>query len=80
MNRWLAFIVAIIAGAIVALGASIGFVAVTYGVLWLYVFGDNSWPAWVDPALNVAVVLFGFAVWAAAAWFIWKRLARPPAG
>ena len=80
MNRWLALIVAVIAGAAVAFAASIGMVGFGYGFLWLYVFGDSPWPSWVDPAFNYGLVLFGFAVWAVAAWLIWKWLVRPRAG
>ena len=37
----------------------------TAGMLWLFVFGDNPWPAWVEPALAVALGAFFLATWLA---------------
>ena len=76
MNRWLALLIAILAGAAAAFAASIAFVGVGYGVLWLYVFGDSSWPAWVDPAMNALLLIFAFGVWIVVGWLIFKRLRR----
>ena len=35
------------------------------GFLWLFVFGDNSWPAWVEMALPVLFVSVFIIVWLA---------------
>ena len=75
MNRWVVALLAIVAGGAFAFAAILGVVAVTYGVLWIYVFGDDPWPPWVDAGLNIAIPLIGLAIWAVAAWLIWRRLA-----
>ena len=76
MNRWLALAIAIVAGGAFAFAALLLAVAAGYGLLWIYVFGDNPWPAWVEPVLNIAVVLVGSLLWGIAAWRIWTRLRR----
>ena len=35
------------------------------GVLWLFVFGDNTWPAAVDTVVPILVGLVFLALWAA---------------
>jgi hypothetical protein len=81
VNRWLALLVAIIAGGAFAFAAILGFVATLYGVLWIYVFGDDPWPPWVDRISNIGIPILGLALWAIAAWVIWRRLTGPrPAG
>lgn len=37
--------------------------AASAGVLWLFVFGDNPWPAAADSALGAMVVAVGISVW-----------------
>jgi len=76
VNRWLALAVAIVAGAAAAFAAAIAFVSVVYGALWIYVFGDNSWPAWVDPVAGGLMLAFAFGTWVVVAWRVWRSLAR----
>ncbi len=44
------------------------FFGVALGVLWLFVFGDNSWPAAVDTLLPVGVVIVFLLLWSASLW------------
>jgi hypothetical protein len=80
VSRGLALLLAIIGGGLAAFAAVVAFVAVTAGVLWIYVFGDNPWPAWVDPVMGALMFLIGAVVWFVAARLIWKRLTAPAAG
>ena len=75
MNRWLALLIAIVGGGAAALAVLVAFVPALYGLLWIFVFGDDSWPDWVDKVSNIAVPLIALAIWAIAGWLIWKRLA-----
>jgi hypothetical protein len=77
MSRWAALLLALIGGAAGALAVVTGITVATYGVLWLYVFGDDSWPPWIDRALNIVIPIVGLALWAYFAWLIWKRVAPP---
>jgi hypothetical protein len=77
VNRWLALAVSIVLGGAFAFAAMMVAVAVVYGALWIYVFGDDPWPAWVEPALNIAIVCGGLLLWAIASWRVWGRLRRP---
>jgi hypothetical protein len=43
-------------------------------VLWIFVFGDDPWPAWVEPAAGIAIPVFGLLLWAGIAVVIWRRL------
>lgn len=74
MRRWLRLVVAILLGAAVAAPLSIGLGAGLAGILWLFVFGDDTWPAWVDPAFMTLLTLFALAVWAGLSRIIWMYL------
>lgn len=48
----------------------------TMGVLWLFVFGDNTWPAYTDtllPVFFLLVFLLGWVAFLAAGYLIGKR-------
>ncbi|MGE5064373.1 MAG: hypothetical protein ACM3IG_09925 [Myxococcales bacterium] len=75
MNRWVVLLLALVGGAAGALGIMMGFGAALMGFLWIYVFGDNPWPPWVEPALDIALPVLGLALWAYLAWLIWRRVA-----
>ena len=74
MNRWLALLLAIIAGGVAAFATAIAFVGTVYGLLWIYVYGDNPWPAWVEPVMTALLFIVAFGVGIAVAWIMWKRL------
>jgi hypothetical protein len=51
------------------------------GFLWLYVFGDNPWPAYTEPLISISFVLTVLFVWMATialGFFVGKRLERDP--
>ena len=76
MNRWVALLLAIIGGAAVALALLMFGTAALVGLLWIFVFGDDPWPRWVEPSLNFIAVLAGLLLWAIAARAIWYQLKR----
>jgi hypothetical protein len=77
LNRGIALLLAIIGGAAVALSLSMFGTAAIVGVLWIFVFGDDPWPGWVEPTLNIAIPVVGLALWALSGWAIWSMLGRP---
>ena len=77
MNRWVALLLAVIGGAAVALALSMLGTAALFGLLWIFVFGDDPWPGWVEPALNIVIPIVGLALWALFSWAIWNRLKSP---
>lgn len=79
MNRWLALAIAVIGGGIAAFAAAIAFVGTVYGFLWIYVYGDNPWPGWVEPVMSALLLIVAFGVGAGVGWIIWTRLRTPPA-
>ena len=68
---------AIIGGAAVALALMMGGTAAVAGFLWIFVFGDDSWPGWVEPTLSILIPIIGLALWALFSWAIWNRLKVP---
>ena len=51
------------------------------GALWIFVFGDNPWPASVETILPIVILAVFLIVWTAilaAGFFIGKRLERDP--
>ena len=51
------------------------------GALWIFVFGDNPWPASVEKILPIMILAVFLVVWTAilaAGFFIGKRLERDP--
>lgn len=77
MNRWLALAIAIIGGAIAGYAVLIAVGGAVAGFLWLYVFGDDPWPAWSDYVLGAAIIAGGLAAWAYCGWAIrrmWRGL------
>ena len=66
---------------IAGLAGIFGFAALT-GLLWLYVFGDNLWPAYTEPVLAtlfILSVLFLWIVFIVLGFFIGRRLEKDPA-
>jgi hypothetical protein len=66
---------------IAGLAGIFGFAALT-GILWLYVFGDNPWPVYIEPILASLFVLTVVVLWLVfivIGFFIGRRLERDPA-
>ena len=76
MNRIAAALLAIIGGAAVALGALMLGTGAVAGLLWIFVFGDDEWPAWAMTTLNVLIPIAGLFLWAVFGWQIWLRLKK----
>ena len=74
MNRAVALLLAVIGGAAVALALVMFGTAAAVGFLWIFVFGDDPWPAWAEGALDIIIPLVGLALWALFSWAIWNRL------
>lgn len=47
-----------------------------FGVLWLFVFGDNAWPSAMEPVLTILAIVIFLAVWAALTWLGYRMGAR----
>ena len=76
MSHWLALLLSIIGGAIIAYCLLLVVGGAVLGFLWLYVFGDDPWPAWSNYVLGAAIVIGGLVAWIAGGRMIWERL-RP---
>ena len=74
MNRALVLLLAIVGGAAGALAIMMCLTAVLMGTLWIFVFGDDPWPSWFEPVLNVAIPITGLLLWFYVGWLIWRRL------
>jgi hypothetical protein len=76
VNVWVALLLAIIGGAAAALAALMFLGGALVGSLWLFVFGDDPWPGWVDTILDLAIPLVGLFFWASFGWQIWLRVRK----
>lgn len=74
MNRWLALVLAVAIGAVAAWAATLGAAGAIGGILWIFVYGDNEWPAWTNTGGGIAAFLVGLAVWIAVGLAIWRKL------
>ena len=81
MNRWLALLLSIAGGLVASFVLTIALFVGLGSILWVFVFGDDTWPEWVRTGIDASIPTVGIAIAAAAAWIIWTRLtARPEAG
>ena len=76
MNRVAAALLAIVGGAAIALGVTMLGTGMLGGFLWIFVFGDDPWPAWAMSTLNMLIPIVGLLLWAVFGWQIWLRLRR----
>lgn len=74
MNRGLALLIAIIGGALLGYALLLVVAGGVLGFLWLYVFGDDPWPAWSDYVLGGAIVIGGLLSWFICSRIIWRAL------
>jgi hypothetical protein len=74
VNRWLALLIAVVASAAVAWAATLFAAGAIGGILWIFVYGDNEWPAWTNVGGGIAAFLVGLAVWIIVGMAIWRRL------
>ena len=76
MSRWLALLISVIGGAIIAYAMLLVIGGAVFGFLWIYVFGDDPWPEWSNYVLGTAIVVGGVAAWIFGARTIWTQLRR----
>jgi len=74
VNRGLALLIAIIGGAVLGYALLLVVAGGILGVLWLYVFGDDPWPAWTDYVLGGAIIVGGLISWVFCSWMLWRAL------
>jgi len=79
VNRGVALLLAIIGGAAIALALLMAGTGIVAGALWIFVFGDDPWPGWVETILNILIPLVGVLLWAMFSRAIWFHLKGPPA-
>lgn len=73
MSRWLLLLLAIVGGAIAAWVTVLVATGGIVGLLWIFVFGDDSWPEGWEIVVTIIVGLIGFATWFTVARQIWNR-------
>ncbi|HET7817343.1 MAG TPA: hypothetical protein VFK58_07165, partial [Sphingomicrobium sp.] len=64
MSRGWAMLIAAVAGGIAALVATTFAGLFLFGSLWMFVLGDDPWPAWVEPAFDLALPVVAALLWA----------------
>jgi hypothetical protein len=74
VNRWVALLLAVVGGAAGAWAATLGITGALFGFLWIFVFGGDPWPVWVDPVAGILLMVLGLTLWAAMAWAIWLKV------
>ena len=70
------------AAVLLALVTTAAVVGASAGVLWLFVFGDDPWPAWSEPLLGALALAVGAAVATVLLWLAYlagKRQEQRPA-
>jgi hypothetical protein len=81
LNRWLALFLSVAGGLAVSFVLTFAIFVGLGSMLWIFVFGDDTWPEWVRSSIDASILPVGIATAAWAAWIIWTRLtARPEAG
>lgn len=76
MNRWVALLLAVVGGGIAAYTTILLIAGGLLGVGWLWVFGDDPWPAWAMNGFSILVPVGGLVLWALFAALIWLKLSR----
>ena len=76
VNRWVALLLAVLGGAVAAYAIALMFGGALVGVLWLFVFGDDPWPGWVEPLASLVIVAGALLTWTIVGRQIWDNLRR----
>ena len=63
------------AGAVIVGGSVLlGVAAALLAMAWIFVFGDNEWPKWSDPAIMSLASAVGLVAGVATGWTIWHLM------
>jgi membrane protein YdbS with pleckstrin-like domain len=76
---WLRWLLCALAAAIGAMSGAIGGGGIAAGLAWIFVFGDDPWPSWAEPAITIialVVALLLGAMLARATW-LWTAPRSP---
>ena len=65
-KRYIYSLLFTVPGLIISLLITWAVFAAAYGVLWIYVFGDNTWPAWPGRVMPVLMLVLFSGIWVGA--------------
>ena len=74
--RWLRLLAALAAAGTAAFGTLCFLVAFGYGAMWLFLFGDGTWPRAADLFAQYGLISIGLAAGAVAAWGVFRAIMR----
>lgn len=80
-KRFIYTLLFLVPGLFVSLLVTFAVFAAAYGALWLYVFGDSTWPAWTGQVMPVLMVMVFFSLWViamVAGYVVGKKLEAAP--
>lgn len=80
-NRHIYTLLFLVPGLFMSLLITSALFAVAFGALWLYVFGDNTWPAWVGKVTPVLMFAVFSGLWIGAmatGYLVGKKLESAP--
>lgn len=62
-KRYIYTLLFLVPGLFVSLLITFTLFAVSYGALWLFVFGDNTWPDWTEQVMPVLMLVIFSSIW-----------------
>lgn len=80
-KRYIYSLLFLVPGLIISLLITGALFAAAYGVLWIYVFGDNIWPAWSERVMPVLMLIVFSSLWISAivtGYLVGKKLEALP--
>jgi hypothetical protein len=80
-KRYIYTLLFLVPGLFFSLLVTFAMFAAAYGALWLYVFGDSTWPAWPGQLIPALVIIVFFSLWVVAmvaGYVVGKKLEAAP--
>ncbi|HER35504.1 MAG: hypothetical protein JXJ30_02515 [Halothiobacillaceae bacterium] len=80
-KRFIYMLLFLVPGLFVSLLITVAVLGVAYGALWLFVFGDSTWPTWPEQVLSGLMPTMFFGLWVIAmvgGYAVGKRLEATP--
>jgi len=80
-KRFIYTLLFLVPGLFISLLVTFTVFGATYGALWLFVFGDSTWPAWTRQVIPVLMLMLFFSLWVicmAAGYVVGKKLEAAP--